>query len=145
MFDFERLDVYQHVKELNVKVLKFILSNKKLDDYLKDEWKKTNMGIILHLTEGTGRLGSADKKHFLTLSRSCVFNCVAILETLVGLGFVDESLFQELYDDYEKASKMLLGMYRSYDKNNSRSREFNREYNKDFNRSDMNGFIDDSE
>ncbi|MBN1187353.1 MAG: four helix bundle protein [Bacteroidales bacterium] len=153
MFDFERLDVYQHVKELNVKVLKFIIGNKKMDDFVKDEWKKANMGIILHLTEGTGRLSNSDKKHFLTLSRSCVFECVAILETCTGLGYVDSSLYQELYDDYEKASKMLLGMYRSYDKTNLRPREFNKDfnkdynkdYNKDFNRDISNGFVDDSE
>ena len=114
MFDFEKLDLYQVAKEQNLQVLKYIYTNKEIDEYIKDQWKRATLSIILNLAEGTGRMTNADKKHFLTISRSSVFESVAILDTIKGLNQIDEKLFKEFYDNYETISKMLLGMFRSY-------------------------------
>ena len=114
MFDFEKLDVYQVVKTNNAKIFKYIFSHPELDEYIKVQWKQSNLSIILNLAEGTGRMTNTDKKQFLTVSRGSVFASVAILETLKELGFLDEVLFKEFYDGYEQISKMLLGMIRSY-------------------------------
>jgi four helix bundle protein len=114
MFDFEKLDVYQVIKVNNSKILKYIFSHPTLDPYIKDQWKKSNMSTILNLAEGTGRMSNPDKKHFLTVARSSVFESVAILETIKELELIEEDKFQEFYDGYEQISKMLLGMIRSY-------------------------------
>lgn len=114
MFDFEKLDVYQVIKVNNTKVLKFVFGHPTLDLYIKDQWKRANMSIILNLAEGTGRMSNTDKKHFLTIARGSVFEAVAILETVKELGMIEETLFTEFYESYEQISKMLLGMIRSY-------------------------------
>jgi len=114
MFDFEKLDVYQVVKTNNARIFKYIIGHPEMDEYIKDQWKRSNLGIILNLAEGTGRMTNADKKQFLTVARGSVFVSVAILETLKELGILDEVLFKEFYDGYEQISKMLLGMIRSY-------------------------------
>jgi four helix bundle protein len=114
MFDFEKLEVYQIAKGLVTDSLKVIYSNEKLDPYIKDQWKVATMNIIINLAEGTGRMTNADKKHYITISRSAVFECVAILQVLGELGSIPLSQAQDLYDRYEKVSKMLLGMYRSH-------------------------------
>jgi len=114
MFDFEKLDLYQVVKEQNIKVLKYIYSHKTLDDYIKDQWKRASLSIILNLAEGTGRMTNADKKHYLTIARGSVFESVAILDTIKGLNQIEDNIFKEFYDNYETISKMLLGMFRSY-------------------------------
>ena len=114
MFDFEKLDVYQVIKGNNSKILKFIFSHTTLDPYLKDQWKRSTMNIILNLAEGTGRMNNPDKKHFLTVARGSVFESVAIMETAKELGWIEEEQFQEFYGGYEQISKMLLGMIRSY-------------------------------
>jgi four helix bundle protein len=114
MFDFEKLDVYQVIKGNNSKVLKFIFSHPSLDLYIKDQWKRANMSIVLNLAEGTGRMTNSDKKHFLTIARGSVFESVAILETVKELNLIEENIFKEFYDSYEQISKMLLGMIRSY-------------------------------
>ena len=114
MFDFEKLDVYQVIRGNSSKVLKFILNDTTLDLYLKEQWKRSNLGIMLNLAEGTGRMTTSDKKHFLTIARSSVFESVAILEIINDLGLIEEALFKEFYDAYEQISKMLLGMIRSY-------------------------------
>jgi four helix bundle protein len=114
MFDFEKLDLYQVAREQNLKVLKFIYTNKEIDEYIRDQWKRASLSMILNLAEGTGRMTNADKKNFLTISRGSVFESVAILDTIKGLNQIDENLFKEFYDNYETISKMLLGMFRSY-------------------------------
>jgi four helix bundle protein len=114
MFDFEKLDVYQVDKNNNSKILKFIIGNETMDPYLKEQWKKASLGIIINLAEGTGRMTNTEKKNFLTDARGSVFQSVAILETVKEMGLIDEVLFKEFYDGYEQISKMLLGMIRSY-------------------------------
>ena len=114
MFDFEKLDVYQVVKDQNLRVLNFQQKNKDLDPYLMEQWKRASLSIFLNLAEGTGRMTESDKKQFINIARSSVYESVAILDLLKSLKVIDDSTFQELYDGYEKSSKMLLGMYRSY-------------------------------
>ena len=116
MFDFERLDVYQLVREQNIKVLRYIYKQKEIDDQIIDLWKKASMNIVLYLAEATGKMNNPDKMHFLTNSRTSVFEAVAILEVVRDLGFIEENLYTEFYNGYERASKMLLGMIRSYNK-----------------------------
>lgn len=112
MFDFEKLDVYQEIKSLNTKVIAFIFSEVK-DDYIHNQWKKATMGIMLNLAEGTGRISSSEKKHFYILSRSSVFESVAIMDVLQGQNQIEKSKYDEFYASYEKLSKMLLGLYRN--------------------------------
>ncbi|HEX5168076.1 MAG TPA: four helix bundle protein [Cyclobacteriaceae bacterium] len=114
MFDFEKLEVYQIAKALVVDTLKQIYSNNHLDPYIREEWKKASMSILLNLSEGTGRMNSADKKHYITVARSAVFECVAILDVISQLGQIPLTEAQGYYERYEKISKMLLGMFRSH-------------------------------
>ena len=116
MFDFEKLDVYQVVKDQNLKVLNILKTVKGMDPYLMEQWKRASLGILLNLAEGTGRMTDQDKKHYLTIARSSVYESVAIIDLLKSMKTLDEAIFTELYDGYEKSSKMLLGMYRSYTK-----------------------------
>ena len=114
MFDFEKLEVYQIAANQNIKVLKFISGNKEIDEFIKDQWKRSSLNIVLNLAEGVGRITHADKKHFLTMSRGSVFESVAIIETLKGMKLINPVFYDELYADYESISKMLLAMFRSY-------------------------------
>jgi four helix bundle protein len=116
MFDFEKLDVYQIVKSQNLKVLSILKTNKSIDPYLMDQWKRASLSILLNLAEGTGRMAEQDKQHFLTIARGSVFESVAILGLLNDLQLLAEKDYQDLYNGYESSSKMLLAMYRSYGK-----------------------------
>ena len=116
MFDFEKLDVYQLVKAQSARVHFFLQKNKNLDPFIADQWKRASLSIFLNLSEGTGRMSDADKKHFLTIARGSVYECTAIIDLLKTINEIDENTFTELYTTYEQMSKMLLGMYRSYNK-----------------------------
>ena len=114
MFDFEKLEVYQFVKESNTNTFRFVNSHKEIDAFIIKQWKKASMSIMTNLAEGTGRMTIEDKKHYLTIARGSVFECAAILQSQHDLGLVDNEQYESLYEGYERISKMLLGMYRSY-------------------------------
>ena len=115
MFDFERLDVYQAVKNQNIRVLKF-LNNTEIDPDIKDRWKKASLSTLLKLAEGTGRMTVEEKKHYYTLARGSVFECTAIMDLLHEMDQLEDDFFKEAYQGYEQISKMLLAMYRSMDR-----------------------------
>jgi four helix bundle protein len=114
MFDFERLDIYKVLRDLNHLVYTMLNKDLVMDPYVKEQWKKMSQGAVLNLVEGTGRISNIDKQLFLTLSRGNIFESVAILQQVFDLGYITSEKYQELYEKYEQASKMLLGMYRSY-------------------------------
>lgn len=113
MFDFEKLELYQLIKITNNKILKYILSNSIPDKHLSDELRRATLNIQLNLAEGTGRFLPSEKKHFFTIARSSVFECVALLDIIRGQNFIDSNVYSEFYESYEQISKMLLGMYRN--------------------------------
>jgi four helix bundle protein len=114
MFDFEKLDLYQVIREQNTKVLRFILEQSAFDPFILEQWKKASLDIVLNLVEGTGRMVNNEKKNYITAARGSVFAAVAILDIAHQLGFVEDDTYHDFYDGYEKISKMLLGMIRSY-------------------------------
>jgi four helix bundle protein len=116
MFDFEKLDIYQVLRDLNFRVFTFLNEDKKIDQNIRDQWKKASQSAVLNLAEGTGRMTTEDKKHYLTISRGSIFESVALMQQVFDQGNIDAKIYEELYAKYEQASKMLLGMYRSYDK-----------------------------
>ena len=82
MFDFEKLDVYQHVKLLNSKTLRLFEERDDFDTYVVEKWKKASLDIILNLSESTGRISNESKIRYLAKSRGSVFKCVSILEII---------------------------------------------------------------
>ncbi|HNS47176.1 MAG TPA: four helix bundle protein [Bacteroidales bacterium] len=116
MFDFEKLEVYQVVKNQNIKALTYLIKATELDLYIRDQWKRASLSILTNLAEGTGRMSTQDKKHYYTMARGSVFECTAILDLLHEMKVVDDTFYEDLYNGYEQCSKMLLAMYRSMDK-----------------------------
>jgi four helix bundle protein len=115
MFDFEKLEVYQLVKEQTNLVFKQIAKTEGLDSLIRDSWKNASLQVLLQLVQASGRVSTSEKKNLLTAARGYVFECSAILDLLKASGEVDAEKFEELYNNYERISKMLLGMFRSYE------------------------------
>ena len=116
MFDFEKLEVYGKVQDVNVKVLTYLSGASGIDGYIRDQWKRASLSALFNLAEGTGRMSKQDKKHFYTIARGSVFECVAIMNLLKEIDAVDEGFYKNVYAEYESCSKMLLAMYRSMNK-----------------------------
>lgn len=81
MFDFEKLDVYKKAKIFNAEIRAFIKVSK-LDPTTKDQLRRASFSIVLNIAEGSGRFSKADRRNFYVISRSSVFECIAILDVL---------------------------------------------------------------
>ncbi|HLF33094.1 MAG TPA: four helix bundle protein [Cyclobacteriaceae bacterium] len=112
MFDFEKLDVYQLSRSVIADTFRLLGKRNAVDYTLRDQWKRASVSVILNLAEGTGRMSRADKKHFYVMSRSSLFECVAVLEIIHSCGMMSQVEKDEFYGKYEQISKMLLGMIR---------------------------------
>lgn len=94
MFDFEKLDVYKKAKIFNSEIRTFIKISK-LDPTTKDQLRRASFSIVLNIAEGSGRFSKADRRNFYVISRSSVFECIAILDVLKDEKVMEVQLFQK--------------------------------------------------
>jgi len=113
MFDFEKLDLYTVVRKQNVAVFN-LLANKTIDETIASQWKDSSLKCLFNLVQGTGRIATEEKKKYLNLSRGHVFECTTMLQASLDLEQITEEEYDPFYEEYERISKMLLGMLRSY-------------------------------
>ena len=113
MFDFEKLEVYNEARELNRLVFKNVILKGQGDPYLLDQLKRAQVSILLNISEGTGRMTKPDKKRFYVMARSSVNEVVALLQVMRDLSTIDHEVYNDIYAQAEKISKMMLGMIRS--------------------------------
>jgi four helix bundle protein len=112
MFDFEKLAVYQKAKEFNSGIRKYIKASK-LDTATVDQLRRASFSVVLNIAEGSGRFSKADRKNFFVISRSSIFECVAILDILKGESLLHEEKYKLFYDQAEELSKILFAMIRN--------------------------------
>ncbi len=113
MFDFEKLEVNAKIEETNKDLLNLLFSNRSIDQFISIQLKRSCISVALNLAEGVGRMTPADKRHFYVMARGSVNESVALLKIMKDQNWIPKEDFQNLYDNYESISKMLLGMIRS--------------------------------
>ncbi|MBN8697746.1 MAG: four helix bundle protein [Bacteroidetes bacterium] len=112
MFDFEKLDIYKKAKSFNSEIRSFIKATK-LDPTTKDQLRRASFSIVLNIAEGTGRFSNADRRNFYIISRSSVFECIAILDVLKDENTLEDYKYSEFYKNGEEISKMLFSMIKN--------------------------------
>ena len=112
MFDFEKLDVYKKAKTFNAHIRDF-MKRTKLDPTTKDQLRRPAFSVVLNLAEGSGRFTKPDRRNFYVISRSSVFECIAILDVLKDESIVEDKTFRQFYDQGEELSKILFAMVKN--------------------------------
>lgn len=112
MFDFEKLEVYKKAKLFNAEIRSFILSNR-LDPTTKDQLRRASFSVVLNLAEGSGRFSKPDRRNFFVISRSSVFECVAILDILKDEDTIAMPLFQSFHQKADELSRILYAMIKN--------------------------------
>jgi four helix bundle protein len=112
MFDFEKLDIYKKAKIFNSDV-RVLIKSSKFDPTTKDQLRRASFSIVLNIAEGSGRFSKADRRHFYVISRSSIFECIAILDVLKDEMVIDENQFKLFYFGAEEISKMLFTMIKN--------------------------------
>jgi four helix bundle protein len=112
MFDFEKLIVYQKAKVFNSETRNY-LKTTKLDLTTVDQLRRASLSIVLNIAEGSGRFSKADRRNFFIISRSSVFEVVAIYDVLKDESLISNEDFSGLYMLAEELSKILLTMIKN--------------------------------
>ena len=112
MFDFEKLDVYKKAKTFNSGIRNFI-RDIRLDSTTRDQLRRAAFSIVLNLAEGSGRFSHPDRRNFYIISRSSIFECIAILDILKDESIIDENSYRGFYYQGEELSKILFTMIKN--------------------------------
>lgn len=112
MFDFEKLVVYKKAKNFNAGIRSFI-SKSKLDSNTNNQLRRASFSIVLNLAEGSGRFSKPDRRNFFVISRSSVFECVAILDILKDEKKITLKEFAQFYEQAEELSKIIFAMIKN--------------------------------
>ena len=112
MFYFKKLKVYQNAIKIHVDIYDFI-DQKKIKNPHREQLERASLSTVLNIAEGTGRFSVKEKKRFLEISRTSVFECVAVFDCLTQIGFLPEQLNSEFEERYEEQSRMIMALRKS--------------------------------
>ncbi|NOT37535.1 MAG: four helix bundle protein [Saprospiraceae bacterium] len=115
MFDFQKLEVYKKAKELHIH-LKSISKEKSLNKIIADQLFRASLSIPLNIAEGSGRFTPKDRRNFFIISRSSVFECVAILDSIGDENFISTERYNEALKAADEISRILYTMIKNLDK-----------------------------
>ena len=107
MFDFEKLTVYQLAKEFHLANEK-LLKSKGIPVSSRQQLHRASLSVLLNLAEGSGRFTKPDRRNFYIISRSSIFECIALLDILCATNAVNSDIYQAQYVLGEQLSKIML-------------------------------------
>jgi four helix bundle protein len=111
-FDFQKLEVYRKAQIFHVEC-NAILRICKYERHVKDQLARASYSIVLNIAEGSGRMTPNDRRHFFTIARASIFECVAIFDIMLIENQIDSQLHEKLMQLSIELSKMLFAMVRN--------------------------------
>ena len=111
-FEFQNLSVYKKAKIFHQST-KSIVNEKSLKNYEKDQLSRTSFSIVLKIAEGSGRFSKSDRRNFFVITRSSVFECVAILDVLKDNNIISQEEFESLENQADELSRILYAMIKN--------------------------------
>jgi four helix bundle protein len=106
------LEIYKKAKLFNSEIRQFIKLTK-LDPTTKDQLRRASFSIVLNIAEGSGRFTTPDRRNFYIISRSSIFECIAILDVLKDEEVLEDNQYQKFYFQAEEISKILFAMIKN--------------------------------
>jgi four helix bundle protein len=111
-FEFQNLTLYKKAKEFH-NATKFIVAQKNLKSFEKDQLSRASFSVVLNIAEGSGRFSKKDRQNFFVITRSSVFECVAILDILKDNGIISHNDYEKLETKADELSRILYAMIKN--------------------------------
>jgi four helix bundle protein len=115
-FMFEDLRVYQKAVDLADLVLTTSEGFRRGYGFLADQLNRASVSIAANLAEGNGRFTKPDRKHFFTIARASVRECVPLLELASRRGLIERGEHEDLRNHLEEISRMISGLIKGIEK-----------------------------
>jgi len=82
---------------------------KKLRYTIGSQIIKSAFSVILNIAEGSGRVTDKEMSRFFDISTGSINETIAGLDTLLQLGYIEQLIFQTIFQKYESISRQLGG------------------------------------
>ncbi|MCX6348791.1 MAG: four helix bundle protein [Candidatus Aureabacteria bacterium] len=114
-FLFENLRVYQESLAFADTIIALTKTFPRGFYFLADQLNRAAASIPTNIAEGNGRFTKADRKHFFTIARGSLLECVPLLDLAYRHRMIDEPRRLALREHIETISKMLTGLIHGCD------------------------------
>ena len=111
-FDFQKLEVYKKAQLFHI-ACNTIARSCKNERHVKDQLTRASYSIVLNIAEGSGRLSPNDRRHFFTMARASIFECVAIFDMMLLENQINVEQHTQQIQISTELSKMLFTMIKN--------------------------------
>src|SRR5579862_4130280 len=109
-FMFENLQVYQKAVDFADHIAARAEKFPRGYYFLVDQLNRAALSIATNLAEGNGRFTKPDRKHFFTIARGSVQECVPLIEVARRRGFISDADHSSLKSHLEEIARMISGL-----------------------------------
>lgn len=108
---FEEIQAWQKARDVTLQIYELTNEEKFGRDYgLKDQIRRASGSIMANIAEGHGRRTNVEFANFLNISRGSVAEVQSHLYIALGLNYINQNQFNELYQILTEISRMLLSL-----------------------------------
>ena len=113
---YKDLEVYRKSYQTALKLHQMSLEFPKHELYeLGSQMRRAATSIPLNIAEGYGRRGSSnDFKSFLRIALGSCNEVMVLLEMIKDLGYMEETIYQELNETYDHLARQLFRLIESW-------------------------------
>ena len=108
---FEEIQAWQKARDTTLQIYELTNEEKFGRDYgLKDQIRRASVSIMANIAEGHGRRTNVEFANFLNIARGSVAEVQSHLHIALGLNYINQIQFNELYQTLTEISRMLLSL-----------------------------------
>ncbi len=108
---FEEIQAWQKAKDVTLAIYQITSSSEFAKDFgLKDQIRRASVSIMANIAEGHGRKTNAEFANFLNIARGSVAEVQSHLYVAIGLNYISQQEFEELYQTLTEISRMILSL-----------------------------------
>ncbi|HRH43157.1 MAG TPA: four helix bundle protein [Pyrinomonadaceae bacterium] len=108
---FEEIQAWQKAKDATLAVYQITSNSEFAKDFgLKDQIRRASVSIMANIAEGHGRKTNVEFANFLNIARGSVAEVQSHLYVAIGLKYIDQTEFDELYQTLTEISRMILAL-----------------------------------
>ena len=115
---FEDLEVFQRSYKISLEIHQISIEFPKREQYgLGDQIRRASKSICANIAEGFAkqRYSSSEFKRYIMIATGSSDEMRVWLRYCLDLEYIEEATWKEWRDEYQQISKMLQGLYRSWE------------------------------
>ena len=106
---FEEIIAWQKARDITMQVYRATSNGNFFKDFgLRDQIRRASVSIMANIAEGHGRRTNSEFANFLNLARGSVAEVQSHLHVAIGLEYITQDEFEQIYDALDEVSRMTL-------------------------------------